>query len=582
MIDPKKKNGLIYNKPVINSKFAQYNSNRSAAPDRRSVNLLLDQLDKETKDQNELRTTGQIKKPVSIAYKNKVPVAQPKLSQDNRSAAERKIAYDAMQKVHNSSLIMERPLIYAANPEKIAGDMGFKGFDNSEADRERIMLNRHNPYQTRGQRFVNNVKMGLDYVPAAAANVVAASLFGGPITGAGFVNNSVRLLNNSVNPMAGSGTQMIRLRDAGRRFVGNRLTTQAAAHEAQRLAETSVIGASKEFAENTVADQIRKTNLTDKVNFLPRNMGKTVSDGIDRGINKIEDLVNKRRVLNTYAQNKKFFESPEGRARLTNLGVDPNALNYPSLTFKNNEESGFFGNDNAINIDFAQARHLKKGKLNGDPRSVLDHEIGHWIQLQKAKNSDQYANAALRHHQEVQEFNTEAQRLTKLGFDPGAPPRLSPIESVVDDYETNADKFLHDKFNTKDETAILSRLKRQGATQSENDLRFDNALHFTSKQEPLAYVRELRRDLLNSGVIKNLASPITETMLTDFLRKNPTSRMAGIIGGEQHLIKAVRGVINGIPATVPATLAVGGAASALDDSKDTGGNRMKKGGLLYK
>lgn len=224
---------------------------------------LLEQLSiekgKEKEDKNELVTTGQVKLPRSNYYKA-FPKAkeQPTFRQDNRTDNIRKRDGDAMDAVHDGNLFLERPLIYTANPDKLLGDIGIKGFDTSEADREKIMMNRYNPNQSSGQRFTNNFKQGLDYVPEATINTAVANAFTKAPGSGKLLENAGRLANEVVNPFAGSGDQLIRLKDAGKRYFNGRLSSNSAKQEAKRLAETSTKGILNEKTEEELKTLIKK------------------------------------------------------------------------------------------------------------------------------------------------------------------------------------------------------------------------------------------------------------------------------------------------------------------------------------
>ena len=143
------------------------------------------------KDEQELRTTGQIKNPNSIQYRRNVRT-QPDIKQDNISTEQRNAPLNPLQ----------RPLIYLANPEKVLGDLGVSGMETSELDRQKVNANRFNPYQSRTDRFINNAKIGLEYVPEATVNTAMAAAF--MPEGAG----GLGLVNEALNPLAGIKTSI--------------------------------------------------------------------------------------------------------------------------------------------------------------------------------------------------------------------------------------------------------------------------------------------------------------------------------------------------------------------------------------
>lgn len=158
---------------------------------KRDLSLMLAEYNNAKKDEQELRTTGQIKNPNSIQYKRNVRT-QPNIKQDNISAEQRNAPLNPLQ----------RPLIYLANPEKVLGDLGVPNMETSELDRQKINANKFNPYQSKTDRFINNAKIGLGYVPKAALNTALAATFMPEGTGA------LGLVNEALNPLAGIKTSI--------------------------------------------------------------------------------------------------------------------------------------------------------------------------------------------------------------------------------------------------------------------------------------------------------------------------------------------------------------------------------------
>lgn len=139
-----------------------------------------------------------------------------------KNVKQNKKSIEAAKKATESQLTGERPLIYLANPLKIAGDAletinpGGRNFDlpTSEEDRQRIMWNRYNPNQSSGDRFSNHLSQGLDYVPEATINTAIGAAFAKPNIGS--------ILNYSTNPLAGTNKNVVK----GLRKTGKYLTTQ--------------------------------------------------------------------------------------------------------------------------------------------------------------------------------------------------------------------------------------------------------------------------------------------------------------------------------------------------------------------
>ena len=156
--------------------------------EQHKLDLLIQETKLANQDREELNKTGQIKNPNSIQYKRNVRT-QPDIKQDNISTEQRNAQLSPLQ----------RPLIYLANPEKVLGDLGVPNMETSELDRQAINRNRFNPYQSRTDRFINNAKIGLGYVPQATVNTALAAAF--MPEGSGVLG----LVNETLNPLAGTG-----------------------------------------------------------------------------------------------------------------------------------------------------------------------------------------------------------------------------------------------------------------------------------------------------------------------------------------------------------------------------------------
>jgi hypothetical protein len=309
---PKSQNGI-----TVKDNF----DNRSKQ--NRRFELLTKETNLSNKDRAELNKTGKIKSSRSLEYQRNILKPQAKVYQDNKSDKERVASQKAMEKVHNDKLYLEKPLIYLANPDKALGDAGLKGFDTSEKDREEIMLNRHNSYQSRLDQFKNNLEQGLSYVPDAAINVAVASLFGRVPTAGSSLGNTLRLTNETINPLAGSGNQLIRLKDAGKRYFNGRLSRQSAVGEAKRLAETGTRGLLSEEAESIVGDEIKRVkNTKQQGGKIPKaqygkqvkygtpeyieayNKGEIITDDGVRSPIALDEVV----IQNNYKRDRGFWE----------------------------------------------------------------------------------------------------------------------------------------------------------------------------------------------------------------------------------------------------------------------------------
>lgn len=233
---------------------------------KRDLSLMLAEHNNIKKDEQELRTTGQIKNPNSIQYRRNVKT-QPDIKQDDISTEQRNAQLNPL----------ERPLIYLANPSKLLGDIGIPNMETSELDRQAISSNRFNPNQTRTQRLENQVKLGLGYVPEATVNTALAASFMpegsgalglvnealNPLAGIG-TNSTGQFVNNLANPLAGTGDLINNL---GNKYLPNAYKLNPNAFKPNPEAYYRVIGEAgyKDAIENNIIRP--KINSIHSINY---------------------------------------------------------------------------------------------------------------------------------------------------------------------------------------------------------------------------------------------------------------------------------------------------------------------------
>lgn len=278
--------------------------------------LLLKQMLLEQQDKAELSKTGAIKNPRSITFQDSAKRLRDKqtfVSQDNLTPQKRKEYNDAMEKVHNESLgIGDRPLIYLADPSKIIGDLGVKGFNTSEEDRQKINLNRYNPVQSRSEQFKNNIEMGLGYVPEATANVAMATVFAPESAG-------IRgILNETLNPLAGIKNYSTNIVEDATPSYG--LKEKAKQFFTGRAIVPPTRSLPIENLDNIVDQQIRYLDSDEYINKRIANTGENRSTAL-KAIEKYKKKFENTNIYldDTATQNQGFY-SPG----LKLLGMNPN------------------------------------------------------------------------------------------------------------------------------------------------------------------------------------------------------------------------------------------------------------------
>ena len=132
----------------------------------------------------------------------------PTISQDNRTPEQRKQANEYADKVNNASLsLLERPLVYLANPLKLLGDvldpvientptLTRNPFPTSKEDAIKAAQITYRPNTSLSDRLTEKLDMGVDYVPEATLNT-ALGLATAPRMTVGSVANEI------LNPVAG-------------------------------------------------------------------------------------------------------------------------------------------------------------------------------------------------------------------------------------------------------------------------------------------------------------------------------------------------------------------------------------------
>jgi len=143
--------------------------------------------------------------------KNRATISQgPVTEQEKKQAA---INNERGEKIHNASLsLFERPLAYMSDPSALLGDMGinsFLGFDTGNTTQlaREIETMRTDPNLSFSDKLKATTQRGLGMVPSATLNVGLGMIgAGGAGTGVkGAANYTGRVLNNTVNPLAGLG-----------------------------------------------------------------------------------------------------------------------------------------------------------------------------------------------------------------------------------------------------------------------------------------------------------------------------------------------------------------------------------------
>jgi len=219
---------------------------------RRQSELAMKEQARYESDKKQLNSTGEIVNPKSLKFSINPERKRLNFRQDNRSNEELDRVQKAIAEAKGNSYNSARPLIYLNNPNKLVGDVAKAvspnnklGFETSEKDREELAYNSANPYKSANEKLNFATKKGLEMVPAAAVNMMLAG------EGAG-ASGALRTINNALNPLAGSGTNILRAKSAVNRAINGRLTKASALHEVERTGSEAAAG----LAKNEVKDKL--------------------------------------------------------------------------------------------------------------------------------------------------------------------------------------------------------------------------------------------------------------------------------------------------------------------------------------
>lgn len=472
---------------------------------RKGIEMQLKDYANSIKDKKELITTGQIRTPRSIQYiKNIKPQAD--IKQDYISAEQRNAPLNPLQ----------RPLIYLANPEKVLGDLGVPGMETSELDRQAVVANRLNPYQSGIERLKNKAKLGLGYVPRAALNTAMAAAFMPEGSGA------LGLINETLNPLAG-------------------ITKNISEDVLQKVT----------YGVDNLGGIPKKSTLEKTVHFLDEKL--------------INPIVYRKEIKDIKEFNKlsqELLQTSEGRRRLSNsLGISSDNLDFPQVTFNPRKISAYDPVENAINMNMRQISGLEKKGLDLSPRTVFAHEKGHWLQREADKNSKNYIGR-------VNNYNKNPTSLKKYEY---PIPRSNPT-----DFEEYAQHLYG--IDPKTKMMDIPLLDELPGTLGDQFFVNRNANYFAkgnadyTSVEPTAFFREMRQNMINKGYIKNQYDDITGDLIKKFMEENPRDRVSSFTSPTNKNLEGLSHVFRNLPAILP----IAGATYLTTRQEQ----RFQKGGIL--
>ena len=254
----------------------------------------------------------------------------------------------------------------------------------------------------------------------------------------------------------------------------------------------------------------------------------------DKILDPIKYAGSRSKVKNIFNSKIKELNNPETFKRLETIGVDPQEfisnLKNTKLEFTNNGSSmvpKLTGNKSFLMFDQNQASKLRSDGYSLSDEAIIDHELGHLMQ----SNSGIISPTSLDRYSDKLLENTDKNILSSIG------------ENNLE-YFTNAKK---------------PNLSKQPTIGAED----------WQKTERLPFLRETKRELIEKGFIKDINSPITPEVISNFSQTNSGNRIMSFINKGDYDFKTLSNLLNKTPVIIPGAIGLG-AAATMQKQKDGG------------
>jgi hypothetical protein len=264
------------------------------------------------------------------------------------------------------------------------------------------------------------------------------------------------------------------------------------------------------------------------------------------------------------------FSTPEAKRRLIEgMGINPsdmNELNKPLLRFnpspKNKNWLGYHalssgsnqglidyikrGESKMINLDMDQLE-----KYAEDPIGTYEHEIGHDLQTLAFLNSPEYKQILENYEKQKLDYEaykkmsrSERKLITNKPTKPDKYSIMLPISKDTKHYytETPIDKLIK-----KLDQLPLDELESSNAIFRKD---YFNKGSYGTSEEGVAMLREMRHDMLSSGILKNEYDPVTPKMIGEYIAKYKNKdKVATFLRDNIKNRKILTEIFNKLPAT---------------------------------
>jgi hypothetical protein len=311
---------------------------------------------------------------------------------------------------------------------------------------------------------------------------------------------------------------------------------------------------------------------------LAKDIKSTADEFIVTPIQFRKEIAELRKLKKDYSS---ILNTEEGKRRLALLGIDPSKISDYDLTFKPNVGSAFgTGFDdfiNKMNIDFRQVQKLKKKGHMVSPKSIFEHEFGHLLQKESYKQQgilkdlDIY-NKDLIEHNKIKDrilnnpYLTSIHKSLRLQIHKASEPVkpfITPKPTLTDvgAKQLTINNSIIDNKKIAEKIAAKDKLSFPEKSYS--------YFNHSTDMERFAHLREMRQNMIESGVIKNMYDPITSEDLAKFIANSPGDRVSSFIDTSPNNIEWLKTLLNNMPAAVPAVgVGVGIGVGALQQDSE--------------
>ena len=612
MLQPKKKTNEM---PAVSKNFMANSVAKPAWENKKLQKYIIAENENQAIDKAELNRTGSIASPKSAFNKQVASNFEGKktvLSKQTRSIEEMARVARSITAAKSDSKHAAKPLIYLDNPDKLIGDAlgavapnNKLGFPNSKKEREDLAYNTHNPYKSQSEKINYSFKKGLEHVPGAVANLALAG------EGAG-VSGVLRTLNNSVNPLAGSGGAIKRVGSAITRSSFGLMTPTRTNQLMSKIGAGAATGLAKDNGKESVIESGK--------GYVKRLFGiKSPEEKLRSDFYKMNDKLDNSLESSTAEFEKQkqqsldFWATPEGRKRIqgnldeNDVYTTPNEYiqkmqdisvvkdvrairkagsdavdEIPRLT---EEKKALVKRRKSGEITEQEADKHYEDKIEPRDRSVFDRILK---ANRVPKNNASYSKYADNNEKIFigEDYSVPAQRGQTVAHEWGHAKDKEGIytanvrnKQLIDDLDLHEDipdhltnktdfdsfrKSMRPENNSKDAINNLSTKERRGNYFNGAKKYFLEGNGDGPSEEPIAFLSEVRHHLMETGAMKNLGDPITDDMIKQSMETykkdqgmKTSIRLFDIASPTERTIQGMKKHLNKLQGVIPLALTTG-------------------------